>query len=59
VSRLAEGHPKGTGLDTDEDGRTLPAMGTTHPEIDMGLSRAARRAVAKRRAAPLMLSEPV
>lgn len=48
VSRLAEGHPKGTGLDTDEDGGTLPAMGTTHPEIDMGLTRAGRR----RRGAP-------
>ena len=35
VSGLAEGHPKGTGLDTDEDGRTLPTTGTTHRKIDM------------------------
>lgn len=32
VSRLAEGHPQGTGLDTDEDGRTLPTTGTTNPD---------------------------
>ncbi len=30
VSRLAEGHPEGPGLDTDEDGSTIPAPGTTH-----------------------------
>ena len=49
VSGLAEGHPKGTGLDTDEDGRTLPTTGTTHRKIDMGLSRAGRSPVAQRR----------